>query len=251
MFYHGVKSYPGRWLVRLIQAALIVGIVFYSIDALIHAFLPHDGVIFETTWVEPVEVQVMPFNDYHMDLPQPEYFDLAFDQQLSGQYYAAILNYSRALELDPDLYGAYLNRGVAYERLGRTALAMQDFNQFMNRGVTVYTDNTLYEGGSVQVEMSEGIVYDFVFAARAGQSITAIATSDSHMVDPLLVLVDENGEAVFASDDQLYQDGSLLSMDSYIRNHTITASGLYTLRLSHAGGGSYGDVKVNLQIRND
>lgn len=253
MIYHGTRSYPGRWLVKLIEAALIAGIVFFSIDALLNLFLPRDGIVFETTWVEPVEVQIIPFSRDESELRQYEYFDLAFDHQLSGQYYDAVMDYTRALEIDPYLYGAYLNRGVAYEQLGRTSYAIQDFNQYMNRpGVTIYTDDSLYEGGGTQVTMSEAVVYEFVFPARAGQTIIASASAiESNSVDPLIVLVNENGEAVNAGDDMLHQGGTLLSMDAYIQSHRVMQSGLYTLRVSHAGGGSYGDVLVRLQVHND
>jgi len=40
---------------------------------------------------------------------------------------SAILNYSEALALDPELYPAYINRGKAYQEIGQSELAEQDY----------------------------------------------------------------------------------------------------------------------------
>lgn len=256
MFYHGSKSYPGRWIVKLVEAFLVVGIVFFSLDAILNTFLPRDGIIFETTWVEPIEVQIHPpVAEFGHPLPMSayDYMGMAFDHQMSGQYYDAIMDYTRVLEMEPAISSAWLNRGVAYEQAGNRYHAMQDFNQFMNRpDAFIMTTSDLQNGGTAHVEMSEGAVFEFIVEARAGQVISASATSaEPYVVDPLMVLVDSKGQPVIASDDMLRQDGSLISMDAHINNYTVIRSGTYVLRVSHAGGGSYGQVDINIDLRNN
>ena len=63
-----------------------------------------------------------------------------------GQYCAAIKQYNKAISIDPDLSGAYNNRGLAYHSLCEYERAIEDFNiteqvmpdalLFFNRGCT-------------------------------------------------------------------------------------------------------------------
>ena len=39
--HHKKKSYPGRWLVKTIEIALVAGLVFFGLNALMTAF-PHE-----------------------------------------------------------------------------------------------------------------------------------------------------------------------------------------------------------------
>lgn len=47
----------------------------------------------------------------------------------NNNYDLAILDYSRALELDSNNYDIYYNRGIAYYKLGNLDLAFNDFTQ--------------------------------------------------------------------------------------------------------------------------
>ena len=40
MYYRKKTTYPGRWLVKLMEAGLIFGIIFFTVDALQGAFAP-------------------------------------------------------------------------------------------------------------------------------------------------------------------------------------------------------------------
>lgn len=256
MYFHKKTTYPGRWLVKLFEAGLIFGLIFLTVEALQRAFTPtitDDAVVItapvqqvEVVRVEPqrVEPEAAPeYSDY-------DYFEMGYNHQVDSEYYEAIVDYTRALELNPYFGSAWLNRGVAYEQLNNDYRAMQDFNQFLHReGLEVLRHQEMLVGASLDVEMAEGRVYEIVFFARAGQllNISAVSKLDD-VVDPLVVVVDSEGNPVAARDDVLRQDGSLIKMDSYINNFEVLRTGRYMLRVSHAGGGSYGMVRVNLEI---
>jgi tetratricopeptide (TPR) repeat protein len=50
-----------------------------------------------------------------------------------GQAQKALAEFERALQLAPDYAQAYLNRGILYSELGKTALALADFERAANR----------------------------------------------------------------------------------------------------------------------
>jgi spermidine synthase len=51
---------------------------------------------------------------------------------MHGQYQQAIINFSKAIELNPNYAMAYNNRGYAYNRLGHYQLAIKDFNKVIS-----------------------------------------------------------------------------------------------------------------------
>ena len=96
---------------------------------------------------------------------------------------------------------------------------------------------------SFEYDMSEGKVYEFTFAAPAGLVFSASAQAESGSeLDPLLVLLDEDGKAIFSDDD------SGVNLDAVISDYVISEAGQYTLLLSHAGGGYDGRVNVTIDI---
>jgi hypothetical protein len=241
---------------QLMEAGLIFGIIFFTVDALQGAFDPKPVAepVVITQSVQPVEiVRVEPqvvvpeaapeYSDY-------DYFVMGYDHQVSNEYYEAIVDYTRALELNPDFDSAWLNRGVAYEQLNNDYRAMQDFNNFMNRdGMAVVSHRGILTGARLNMEMTENRVYELNFYARAGEivDISAIAHGGD-IVDPLILVLDADGNPVAANDDVLRQDGSLISMDSHITDFEVLRTGRYTMRVSHAGGGSNGTIQIGLVI---
>jgi tetratricopeptide (TPR) repeat protein len=198
----------------------------------------------EVVRVEP-ETVVPQYTDF-------DYFVLGYNHQIGGEYYEAIVDYTRTIQMNPERSSAWLNRGVAYEQLNNDYRAMQDYNRFLNRdGMTVINHRGTVTGARLYVEMAEDRVYEINFYARAGQTVSISAEAQApDIVDPLIVVVDADGNPVAARDDVLRQDGSLISMDSHIRNWEVLRSGQYTLRVSHAGGGSHGTLELNVDIRN-
>lgn len=47
----------------------------------------------------------------------------------SGDFRAAIEDYSRAIELAPNHFKAYFNRGFSYDKLGMYEKAIEDYTQ--------------------------------------------------------------------------------------------------------------------------
>ena len=257
MYYRKKTTYSGRWLVKMLEAALIFGIIFYTVDALQGAFQPQvvdEPVVIVTNTIRPVEVvrvepqrvepQAAPlYTDY-------DYFLMGYHHQIADEYYEAISDYTRALELNPELSSAWLNRGVAYEQLNNDYRAMQDYSRFLNRdGLTVVSHRGVITGARLNLEMTEDRVYEFNIYMRAGETVDFGAEAyGGDVVDPIIIVLDADGNPVVANDDILRQDGSLISMDSDIDDFEVLQTGVYTLRVSHAGGGSDGTIQVNVDI---
>jgi tetratricopeptide (TPR) repeat protein len=257
MYYRKKTTYPGRWLVKLMEAGLIFGIIFFTVDALQGAFAPepyaeplviHHVQPVEVVRVEPQvvqpQVQAAPeYTDY-------DYFVMAYNHQTAAEYYEAIVDYTRVLELNPDFDSAWLNRGVAYEQLNNDYRAMQDFNRFMLReGTSIVSHRGILTGARLDVEMTENLIYALNFYARAGETLDiSVTAQNGDVVDPLVLVVNADGSPVVAKDDTLRQDGSLISMDAHITNFEALSTGRYTLLISHAGGGSDGTLQLELEI---
>ena len=258
MYYRKKTTYPGRWLVKLMEAGLIFGIIFFTVDALQGAFAPkpYDAEPLVIQNVQPVEVVrveprvVQPQVQAAPEYTDYDYFVMALNHQTANEYYEAIVDYTRVLEMNPYFDSAWLNRGVAYEQLNNDYRAMQDFNRFMLReGTSVVTHRGVLTGARIDVEMAENRIYAINFYANAGEMVDINVTAqDGDIVDPLVLVVDMHGNPVAAKDDTLRQDGSLISMDAHINNFEVLSTGRYTLLISHAGGGSNGTVQLELEI---
>lgn len=266
MFYTKRKSYRGRWLVKLLQAALVLGLVFFGLDALGQWLNPVDdapaslvlqSVIVETSTnndessVPPV-MQELREQAVQAQMDEYDYFNRALAHQEAYDYNEAIADYTRSLELNDDLASSWLNRGVAYEQLGQDSRARVDFNEYLTRdGILVVNIPTTQISQNFNISMSESYRYDFPIELRTGDVVNIeVFSVEEDVVDPLILLVNANGAPVAGNDDVLRQDGTYISMNSYIQNYEVTRSGIYTLYVSHAGGGSYGNIEVQITIDN-
>jgi hypothetical protein len=255
-------------LVKTIEIALVAGLVFFGLNALMTAFAPITPV--EGT-VQTLEYRMVDDNPRTFEVgpvqPQtdrPEvtsygavdYFRMGLDHQMRDDYYEAIMDYTRAIEADNTLAASYLNRGVAYESMNNMASAAQDYKEWITRdGINpVYMNTTLTDGTTSRVQMDEGSVFVYRFKAEPGQRLNVRAESVvDGLTDPIVVVLDGYGNPVAADDDIRRASGELVSMDSLINGATLTHSGgcmdgAYTLLVSHAGGGSYGAVDVSFDL---
>jgi tetratricopeptide (TPR) repeat protein len=247
MYHTKRKQYSGRWLVKLLEVALIFGIIFYSLDALGQFVAPeYDSSVIV---IQPIQQEVVQIQGNAIQLDEEVYFNLALDHQISGEYYNAILDYTRVLELNDDIPEAWLNRGVAYEQMGNSR-ATADFAEYLNHEALT-TISLIPVNSSVDFTqtMFEDYRYDIPIELNAGDVLSISVTSSvAGQVDPIMVLVDANGNPVIGTDDMREQDGSLISMNAYLNNYDIDVKGEYTLLISHAGGGADGDIDIRISI---
>jgi hypothetical protein len=98
-------------------------------------------------------------------------------------------------------------------------------------------------GTPFSLEIQEGVVYRVPFEGEAGQPVDVTAeVVDSSEVDSLIVILDADDEPLIA-DDNSGEDS-----DAAIQGYVLPASGNYTLVVSHADGGSEGDISVLLTL---
>jgi tetratricopeptide (TPR) repeat protein len=157
-----------------------------------------------------------------------------------GEFDRALSDCNYLMSQAPEADYPYLNRGIVYENMGNMEAALSDYMEWINRrGQQVMTNEDLPWMGNIEVPMNDGDVYLFPFTASAGQNIVISATSVQRDVDadPLVIIIDSNGQPLTANDD------SGQWWDSYV-NFQAPTTGEYTIVLTHAGGSTTGIVDV-------
>lgn len=161
-----------------------------------------------------------------------------------GEYERALADCDRLMSLAPDADYPYLNRGIVYEKIGDMGPAMRDYVEWIKRIKTnvIRNDNLVWEG-SLDVPMSEGIVYIFPFTASADQEIVVSAISSQRDLDadPLVLILDPDGLPLTANDDT----GEW--WDSFVQ-FRAPVTGEYAVVMTHAGGSTEGSVEVSFDI---
>jgi tetratricopeptide (TPR) repeat protein len=161
-----------------------------------------------------------------------------------GEYERALADLTHAIGLDPTFASAYLTRGILFVALEQPEAAGRDFYRRLTLKQQHSTDLiTLTLGEPFTVEMQENHLYNVPFEAEAGQTITVTANdADDSGVDPLIVILDADGNALIGDDD----NGE--GLNALISDFQIPTDGTYTLVIGHAGQGSEGTVEVTLEI---
>lgn len=254
MFYIKRKTYAGRWVIKMLQAALIFGIVFFGLDALGQLVQFEEATVIE---VQPVQQEVVVIQrdnwESQPQLDEYDYFYMAFDHQTANEYFEAVEDYTRAIEMNPYIAASWLNRGVAYEQIGNHSYqAMADFTHYLTRAdMNIVTLGSEDNSVTLTEKMLHDQRLDLPLDLEQDQVVNiSVVSSGADVVDPIIVLIGANGMPVAANDDVRTQDGTLISMDSYISNYTVETSGEYVLLVSHAGGGSYGEIDIRVTIDN-
>jgi hypothetical protein len=264
MYHNKRKTYPGHKLVRAIQVVIVIAVAFFGLAALDEMYRQRD------VRPEPVTITTYEVPEYTYTQPEvytPEttydaydYFTMGLNHQTATQYKAAIEDYTNSIQLDPTLAASWLNRGVAYEQLGTnygaSARAYSDFWEWMSRNSTEIRTASLTTNSTSLLSMAEGRMYVIPFSVKAGQVINISAVSavagqpgEAGVADPIVVLLNNGDRPVAGSDDTLQANGDLIDMNSHISNYMVMEDGIYSLVLSHAGGGSYGSVTISLSVR--
>ena len=161
-----------------------------------------------------------------------------------GAFNAALDDCNKLMSLVPEADYPYLNRGIVYEKMGEMDAAMADYVEWIKRkkNRVIRNDNLAWEG-TLELQMAEGLVYVLPFNASAGQDVvvTAISSQRDLDADPLVLILDPQGEPVAANDDT----GEW--WDSYV-HFRAPVSGEYAVVLSHAGGSTEGRVEVSFEL---
>ena len=76
------------------------------------------------------------------------YFDRAYDKAKRGDYYGAIADYTKAIEINPQYAKAYVNRGRSYYFLNNKWDACEDFKKAVSIGHTSTEEWLNTEGAS-------------------------------------------------------------------------------------------------------
>ena len=161
-----------------------------------------------------------------------------------GQFDRALQDCNSLIALSEGEAYPYLNRGIVYEKMGDMDAALEDYVEYMKRNKqrVIRNENLVWEG-SLEAPMEEGLIYVFPFNASAGQDVVVSATSvqRDHDADPLIVILDPQGDALIANDDT----GEW--WDSHVR-FRAPVSGEYAVVLTHAGGSTDGMIEVEFDI---
>jgi len=183
--------------------------------------------------VELTETDTLPLENRASIYMDREEFDLALE------------DINRALEIDnnPDLF---LTRAVLFEISNQAERAYADFWRWIDANEIEKIERSDYKiGTTVTLPMEEGRVYYIPLAGKFGQvlSMTAVGEAEEgESIDPLLVLLNGDGDAVAANDD------GAGGLDSLIGGYAIPEDGKYTLVVSHAGGGFTGAINFTLEV---
>jgi uncharacterized protein YdeI (BOF family) len=97
-------------------------------------------------------------------------------------------------------------------------------------------------GGTIQGQIAEN---RYSFFGEAGSLVDIRMNNTSGSLDPLLILLDPNGQEIARNDD----DPNGLNRDSYIQGFTLPTSGVYTIvatRFQEAQGVSEGSFSLTL-----
>lgn len=156
----------------------------------------------------------------------------------------ALADINRAIELNSQDAGYYLQRGAFYSQLDRRRESAANFMVWIQaiRQTNDTRSIDLIPGSSELFLMAQGDVFTMTFEAVADQVVSLTATSPEETpVDPLLVVLDPDGEPLIADDDSGGRFDAALTF-------TASVSGRYTVLLSHAGGNPNGPVRVKLEL---
>lgn len=170
------------------------------------------------------------------------YYNRALAYHNQEDWDNALADYTAALQVFPDMHDALLARGIVYRETDDIVNAGKDFlRRIQLLQINAFTEDAITFGESIELEMTYGNVYNVPFRGEEGQTIIIEADdADFSGVDPLIVLLDDEGNPIAGDDDF---GGNL---DSEIADFVLPYTGEYTIVLSHANGGFDGIVRVAL-----
>jgi hypothetical protein len=94
------------------------------------------------------------------------------------------------------------------------------------------------------ITLEEGIRFTLAIEAVGGDILSASAIAEEIAVDPVLILLDEDDEPIAMDDDSA---GGIDDADAIMEDFEIPEDGTYTLVIGYAGGGSEGNVRLDIR----
>ncbi|MDX2140841.1 MAG: tetratricopeptide repeat protein [Chloroflexota bacterium] len=167
------------------------------------------------------------------------YWERAIAHAQTGDFDSARADMQRAAAIDPTHVNNFIGNGTIAALAGDMATAGAAFLDLMQRWEIERVEaERMTIGTTSTVEMTSGRVVSIPFRAETGDTLTIVAASTQ--ADPVLVLLGPDGTPIAGDDDS----GFMLT--ALIQGYTFEATGVYTLLVSHAGGGSEGLIAVSV-----
>ncbi|MDX1993632.1 MAG: tetratricopeptide repeat protein [bacterium] len=161
-----------------------------------------------------------------------------------GDYAGAVDEYTRIIEIEPENANNFLSRGTYSLLLEDMDSGANDFLTYVRMIETEVVDGgELTLGETETINMALGRTHEFTFEAAEGDLLDIRADSPDRAVDPLIIILDEDGNPIFTNDDV---DAAAQDFNALIEAWEAPADGTYTLLVSHAAAGSDGEVEVTL-----
>lgn len=141
-----------------------------------------------------------------------------------------------ALEAIPDNPELYILRAKVQLLLADEAAAAADYLAWLD-GIMIEVENlgVIESQQPIEITMQPGYQFNVRFEASAGMQLSFATRSVG--VDPLVVLVGPDGDALIADDD------GGRGLDVLLRGYSLPDDGEYTLVIGHARGGAEGEVE--------
>ena len=158
-------------------------------------------------------------------------------------FQSALQDFNAAIKLDSSNPTYYVYLGLIHTALKDPESSGKDYLQFfsMIQNGQIH-QQPLQSGQSTSLQIDQGVLYELPFTATAGQYASAIAVARTGNVDPLMVLIDSQGNPLYGDDDSGSNGAAL------ILNYKVPADGQYALIVGHSLGGTTGTVLVQLQV---
>lgn len=168
-----------------------------------------------------------------------------------AQLYGLIEDYENALDdLDaaiaeaPDDPVLFIYRAIINTEMDDEEAAAPDYYRFMQLiEIDRIEHDALVDSEPQFVRMNQGVIHQFELEGERNQVVSIVAQGrPGDNVDPLLVLLDEDGDVLAANDD--YDQRA----DSVIIDFQLPSTGTYFVLVSHSLGGFQGEVAVAYQV---
>jgi tetratricopeptide (TPR) repeat protein len=162
-----------------------------------------------------------------------------------GNVRMARLDFQHALRISPDYAGTYIAWGLSYQMKGDYRQAGEKYWDWMQHNL-ISSRQMQFVNHQARLEMTEGRVVYLTVTAKEGQLLSVVAAAENpYLLDPMLVILNPAGRPITGNDDRFMNKDFNAELVSFY----IPADGTYTIAVSHAGGGSEGNLTVTYSVQ--